>query len=185
MRTSVAGRKAAGLVDEEGPIRLNCNEETVALMADAQIMEDFRYDSPNLPGASWELAKPLTFEVSGARLKENTEAYGKSLGFDGPDVNNIARDVASGWSGLAMWPRLILDESIPGDEFVVEVCAYPSSPPHVCHSAAPCTTTARGTPQECHQRAPFCMSFDTPAPPLPQLSRATQWARCPATAAHP
>lgn len=114
------GRKAAGLVDEEGPIRLNCNEETVALMADAQIMEDFRYDSPNLPGASWELAKPLTFEVSGARLKENTEAYGKSLGFDGPDVNNIARDVASGWSGLAMWPRLILDESIPGDEFVVE-----------------------------------------------------------------
>ena len=57
----------------------------LALMADAQVLEDFRYDSPSLPKGHWEAARPISFEVSASRLKENAEAYAATLGFDGPD----------------------------------------------------------------------------------------------------
>uniref|UniRef100_A0A7S1HZV3 Protein arginine N-methyltransferase n=1 Tax=Eutreptiella gymnastica TaxID=73025 RepID=A0A7S1HZV3_9EUGL len=105
------GREAAGLASGEGPIRLNCREETVALMADAQTLEDFAYSDPNLPQGHWE-APPLSFQVSGKRISENTRRYIDVLFGAGASVNekDVASSVATGFSGMAMWPKLILDE---------------------------------------------------------------------------
>ena len=50
------GRKAAGLTSEEGPLRLNCTDETLAVMDEPQILEDFRWgclaDAPERKAAA-------------------------------------------------------------------------------------------------------------------------------------
>lgn len=115
------GRKAAGLLSDDGPIRLNCQDTTLALLDEPQIYEDFRYNDLTLPSAGlWNPKNTLTFTVSSKKLAENTQMYISSLGFDGvprSDAKLVSQSVASGFSGVAMWPRLILDAD---EKLVVE-----------------------------------------------------------------
>jgi len=116
------GRRAAGLTSEEGPLRLNCLDQSLALMADPQVYEDFRYDDPELPGPGlWRpKADALEFRVSPERISRNTRMYVETLGFQGvppADAKAISAGVACGFSGLALWPRLILD---PAGDIMVD-----------------------------------------------------------------
>lgn len=43
------GRAAAGLTSEEGPLRLNCTDYTLALLDEPQVLEDFRSDIHHPP----------------------------------------------------------------------------------------------------------------------------------------
>lgn len=37
------GRRAAGLTSDDGPLRLNCTDQTLEVMDDPQVFEDFRF----------------------------------------------------------------------------------------------------------------------------------------------
>jgi len=115
------GRKAAGLTSDEGPLRLNCQDTTLTLMDEPQVFEDFRYnDSALLSAGRWTPPTDLVFKVSGKKLAENTQLYVRNLGFDGvsySDAKLVSSSVARGFSGIALWPRLVLDAE---EKLVVE-----------------------------------------------------------------
>jgi len=115
------GRQVAGLVDESGPLRLNCQDQYLALMAPPQVWEDFRYNDASLvESGMWKSPTDLSFEFTPTILQENTRKYKNTLGFEGvlpKDAKMISEGVARGFSGVALWPKLILD---PEGDLVVE-----------------------------------------------------------------
>jgi protein arginine N-methyltransferase 1 len=96
------------------PIRFNCRDETVTLLADPQILEDIDLADPNLPAAGTKLDLPsLSFTISPERIKANENTYYVELLkelISNTEARKLAVNVSHSLSGLAMWPRLVLDE---------------------------------------------------------------------------
>lgn len=93
------------------PVRLNCRSTDLQLLADPQLIEEVRFWDPALPNAGRVANPPARFTVDGARLAANAKVYAAEIQTDGTaDLPALGASVASDLSGLALWPRLQLDE---------------------------------------------------------------------------
>jgi len=102
------------------PVRLNCRDETLQLLADPQLLEDVSLAARQPPPGPWVPSPTLTYTIDGGRLAASEKVYYEELRREGAnegEARTVAAGAAASLSGLAMWPRLILDE--PG-ELVVE-----------------------------------------------------------------
>jgi len=98
------------------PVRLNCRDETAQLLADPELVEDIAFYSPDLPtpGRLASSAR-LSFSVSAERLRANEALYRAELlreGASAEEASSLSAAVAQSFSGLALWPRLVLDDDI-------------------------------------------------------------------------
>jgi hypothetical protein len=98
------------------PVRLNCQDTSLQLLAEPQVLESYDFADANLPRGPrrWGLgaAEGLRFPISAERLADGARAYCAGLEAAGSqlaDAAALAAAVAGSLSGLAMWPRLRLD----------------------------------------------------------------------------
>jgi len=94
------------------PVRLNCREEAVQLMAEPQVLEDVRFNDLSLPEKGDLRTPKVDFEISADRLAANQQLFYKEIPSDGTaDMGAVSQSVARGLSGMALWPRIQLDEA--------------------------------------------------------------------------
>mmetsp|Transcript_38958 Transcript_38958/g.72464 ORF Transcript_38958/g.72464 Transcript_38958/m.72464 type:complete len:416 (+) Transcript_38958:40-1287(+) len=102
------------------PLTLNPRDRTLELLSDPQVLEELRFGAGELPIGRWD-QKPLSFTVMGDRLRANNDQYFEALtqkeDTKAEDARPVALQTAESFSGMAIWPRLILD---PAGQIVVE-----------------------------------------------------------------
>uniref|UniRef100_A0A7S2KXU9 Uncharacterized protein n=1 Tax=Zooxanthella nutricula TaxID=1333877 RepID=A0A7S2KXU9_9DINO len=103
------------------PLRVNCRDRTVQLLSDPQLVEDIKFSDPKLPAAGrWSATPPVEFVVSSDRVYANEKAYYTALlkeEMKDDEARKVARETAESFSGMAFWPRLVLDTK---GELIVE-----------------------------------------------------------------
>ena len=97
------------------PVRLNCRDETLQTLAEPQLLEDIRLADLGLPAAGTWRPSPAarTFVLSAERIEANREKFYAELLREGAkekEARELSAAVSRSLSGLAMWPRLVLDE---------------------------------------------------------------------------
>ena len=97
------------------PVRVNCRDETLQTLAEPLVIEDISFADLALPSeGTWRPSPPVaSFVVSGARIEANQEKYYAELRREGSkeqEARELSAAVAHSLSGLALWPRLVLDE---------------------------------------------------------------------------
>jgi hypothetical protein len=105
------------------PVRLNCRDETLQLLAEPQVLESISLSSAHLPPAGRWLpagAAGLEFCFEEGRMKAAEAAFAAELKRERApeeEAARVAAAVSRSLSGVALWPRLILD---PEGELLVE-----------------------------------------------------------------
>eukprot|EP00438_Fugacium_kawagutii_P016327 Skav212447 [mRNA] locus=scaffold1094:254407:259171:- [translate_table: standard] len=103
------------------PLTLNPRDRTLELISDPQAWATWG----GLRGPSWpwpgKASKSLSFKISRDRLRSNYDAYYEALTtkeeVKAEDARTLAIQTTKSFSGMALWPRLILD---PAGQIVVE-----------------------------------------------------------------
>jgi len=103
------------------PVRFNCRDQGLQLLADPVLVEDIEIatvldTAPSSGRGKLTTKKDLVFEIDPQRVQENTIALEKEIGqaaryLKKPEVQQYARQTASSVTGLALWPRLVLDDT--------------------------------------------------------------------------
>ncbi len=105
------------------PVRLACDSPWLLPLSSPQLWEDFAFGAPQAavhPPIPGTFTSTLTFDVCAATVEDNRcrlaaqlEAHGvdpERAGARGRSLTKLVGDVATSLSGLACWPRLVLDE---------------------------------------------------------------------------
>ena len=104
----------------KGPPRIFNVDANLQLLAEPALLEDISFADPDLPTAGIVRTPPVTFALTSGRMRANAKTYYDHFcakGSDEEEAAELAEAVAGSFSGLAMWPRLVLDVA---EEFVVE-----------------------------------------------------------------
>lgn len=103
------------------PVRLNCRDQTLELLADPLVLETIRFADPALPASGvLQQPAPLTWNIDPTRVSANEKVFFDELTREGAkeaEATLTSSAAARSVSGLAMWPRLVLD---PEGTLVVE-----------------------------------------------------------------
>jgi hypothetical protein len=97
------------------PVRFNCRDPALQIMADPMIAEDISFfSSPDFPppGRYDPAGRRLEFKFEDVRLRANEESYYKELkraGSPESEASELAGELSRSLSGFAFWPRLLLD----------------------------------------------------------------------------
>lgn len=102
-------------IRKEQPIRFNCRDEGLQLLSNPQLVEDFFFYNPDSsPSSSSGQNKKLEFITDSNRIQENEKAFEKEYK-DGRlppnEISDISRDTSQSFSGIAFWPRLIIQDA--------------------------------------------------------------------------
>eukprot|EP00571_Detonula_confervacea_P010095 CAMPEP_0172306278 /NCGR_PEP_ID=MMETSP1058-20130122/7381_1 /TAXON_ID=83371 /ORGANISM="Detonula confervacea, Strain CCMP 353" /LENGTH=419 /DNA_ID=CAMNT_0013018107 /DNA_START=21 /DNA_END=1280 /DNA_ORIENTATION=+ len=92
------------------PVRFNCRDEGLQLLSDPVLVEDFSFADIETTGVQ---KKDVTFTVDGSRVEDNIKMFNDDY-YKGkvPDAEKLAIKTANSVTGIALWPRLILDDTI-------------------------------------------------------------------------
>ena len=104
-----------------GPIRLRCNDPWMLALSTPQLWEDFAFatDDPGDGNQAGVTSCPLVFEVEAATFAANGRRFAEQLEAQGVGAEVAAAagaGAASSLSGIACWPRLVLDEGTAARE---------------------------------------------------------------------
>jgi hypothetical protein len=109
------------------PLRVNCRDKGVSLLADPQMIEEFTFDKPPAPGRmQTPAAFTGSFTVDAKRIQETEQFLYESLMKEAEqnkedvkqeEFRKLAKETANSFSGMAMWPKLLLD---PAGDVVVD-----------------------------------------------------------------
>uniref|UniRef100_A0A7S2RYP8 Uncharacterized protein n=1 Tax=Eucampia antarctica TaxID=49252 RepID=A0A7S2RYP8_9STRA len=101
------------------PVRFNCRDEGLQLLANPVMVEDIAFY--NLPPNTDTTTKNnnnnnqvVTFSVDASRIEENQNALVKEFQMgrlEKEEAEQMAYDTARSVSGIAFWPRLILQDA--------------------------------------------------------------------------
>jgi hypothetical protein len=97
------------------PVRFNCRDEGLQLLSDPSVVEDIQFAEmgKSSGGATRSGSRKLTFTVDGKRVEENAKKFNDEYRRGHvPDAETLAMTAASSITGIALWPRLILDDDI-------------------------------------------------------------------------
>lgn len=102
------------------PVRLACDSPWLLPLSSPQLWEDFAFDSELASPVSGAYTSTLAFDIHAPALEDNRRQLAAQLKAHGVDAERagargrslaeLVADVASSLSGLACWPRLVLDE---------------------------------------------------------------------------
>lgn len=106
-----------GVEDPGAPVlRVQSDDATLRLLADPLLVEDIVFSAPLPARGAVPPASELAWAVDGARVDANEAHFAGLLEPDraaveanGYDVADLARDVATTLTGVALWPRLVFD----------------------------------------------------------------------------
>eukprot|EP00986_Skeletonema_menzelii_P010632 scaffold5266_cov138-Skeletonema_menzelii.AAC.4 len=96
------------------PVRFNCRDEGLQLVSDPVLIEDISFADIIARGGG-SLQKQVTFTVDGERVEKNRVKFldeFKRGGVRDPDPNTLSTTTANSISGIALWPRLLLDDNV-------------------------------------------------------------------------
>ena len=101
-------------IGTDGPPRPSTTDQTVQLLAAPQLLENVRFThAADLLGAGAHALGDAAFEITGDAIDTNAERYRSQLaraGAAAADAAAFGREVAPLLSGIALWPRLLLDD---------------------------------------------------------------------------
>ena len=100
---------------EGAPVRFNCRDEGLQLLSDPSVVEDIQFAEmgKSSGGSTRSGSRKLTFTVDGKRVEENAKKFNDEyIRGHVPDAATLAITAANSISGIALWPRLILDDDI-------------------------------------------------------------------------
>jgi len=111
------------------PVRFNCRDEGLQLLADPVLVEDFAFADIQLQSKSKSDVKhqETVFTVDPKRVKENYDPLYDEFrrGNSSPnDSARLAEQTSTSFSGIALWPRLFL--GVSDDKFVIDSRSYPT-----------------------------------------------------------
>lgn len=91
------------------PVRFNCRDEGLQLLSDPVLVEDISFADI---GTGFQ-KKDVTFTVDGRRVEDNIKMFNADY-YKGkvPDAEQLAIKTANSVTGIALWPRLTLDDTI-------------------------------------------------------------------------
>merc|ERR1712147_594848 len=105
------------------PIRFNCRDEALQVLAEPQLLEDVDFSQP-LPSLPASVTTSLTFPVSTTSLQNAQKGFERAFAEERQlqsllideqgkkmDAAATAASIGSKLSGLAMWPTLVCDGS--------------------------------------------------------------------------
>jgi hypothetical protein len=95
------------------PVRFNCRDKGLELLSDPTVMEDISFANI-LSKDALTSKKTVTFVVDKDRIQENTLDFYDEFrrGKSSPQASEtLAVRTGSSFSGIAMWPRLIMDDA--------------------------------------------------------------------------
>jgi SAM-dependent methyltransferase len=95
------------------PVRLNCRDESLQLLSEPQLLEDVGFAEERFPApGEWTPAPALSFAISKDRVEASEAIYYEELKREGAkeaEAKAVAAGAAYALSGVACWPRLVLD----------------------------------------------------------------------------
>lgn len=107
------------------PVRFNCKDMGLQLLSTPVVLEDIKFSDISGKSGGFKKLDTLKFTIDGDRIEDNTPAFVDEfrLGrLDKPEAQKLAQTTARSFTGIAMWPRLILDAN---DKIIVNSRAYP------------------------------------------------------------
>jgi SAM-dependent methyltransferase len=109
------------------PVRFNCRDEGLQILSDPILVEDIQFAEINgSMKKSTSFQKVLTWKVDAERIEKNQEHFFSNLQsgrMDAKEAAELAETTARTISGIAFWPRLILDDA---GKTVVNSRTFPS-----------------------------------------------------------
>jgi len=110
------------------PVRFNCRDFGLGLLSDPKLIEDVSFadidDGKSQEGVRRNVQE-LSWLVQAERVEENERQFlleYKNGRVPKAEVDNLSKDASSSFTGVAMWPRIILD---PKEELIVDSRSYP------------------------------------------------------------
>ena len=98
------------------PVRFNCRDEGLQLLSEPVLVEDISFPDMIEFGNKGRLSKEqrrISFTVDGKRIDENVQKFNDEYTRGRvPDADNLAYVAAHSVSGIALWPRLLLDNDV-------------------------------------------------------------------------
>ena len=91
-------------------------DQSLQLLADPLVVEDFKFSDPSLPSSGKQASLApgtLSWKVDRARMVINEKLFYDELKREGAkeaEAQSLSAAVSTSFSGIALWPRLILDE---------------------------------------------------------------------------
>ena len=107
------------------PVRFNCRDQGLALLADPVLLEDIAFDTimDQNQQTAIKTPKKLHFTIDPARIEQNTLAFYQEFrrGNSSPaDSERLATETAHSLSGIALWPRIFVYDNV-----VIDSRSYP------------------------------------------------------------
>lgn len=95
------------------PVRFNCRDEGLQLLSDPVLVEDISFADVEKINAKGK--KAITFTVDGERIQNNIKSFNgefKKGGLPKEQADELAITAGSSVTGIALWPRLMLDDVV-------------------------------------------------------------------------
>ncbi|KAJ1447412.1 S-adenosyl-L-methionine-dependent methyltransferase [Pelagophyceae sp. CCMP2097] len=99
------------------PIRFNCRDEALQLLAAPQLLEDIDFSKP-LPAPGKPISRSVSFEVDAGVLANTEKKFALALKEERQlsalvnktdDIPRLSKQLSTAFSGMALWPTLVLD----------------------------------------------------------------------------
>ena len=93
------------------PVRFNCRDEGLQLLSDPVLIEDINFADPT--NGKWK-RKDVSFTIGEERVKKNEAAFREEFKrgrLPKEEVETLSVATSCSFSGIALWPRLILDSA--------------------------------------------------------------------------
>jgi hypothetical protein len=94
------------------PVRFNCRDEGLQLLSTPVLIEDINFANPT--GGAWK-KKDVTFTIDPDRVEKNEQAFLAEFQrgrLPKEEVDKLSVATAHSFSGVALWPRLLLESSV-------------------------------------------------------------------------
>jgi len=93
------------------PVRFNCRDEGLQLLSDPILIEDISFANPT--SAKWT-KKDIIFTIDKVRVEKNEFAFREEFQrgrLPKEEIDKLSVSSARSFSGVALWPRLLLESS--------------------------------------------------------------------------
>ncbi|KAL9179374.1 hypothetical protein ACHAXT_008664 [Thalassiosira profunda] len=94
------------------PVRFNCRDEGLQLLSDPIVVEDVSFADIDSKGVA---KKRITYRVDGDRVEGNVQKFREEFKrgrLPQDEADKLAVATANSVSGIALWPRLILSDTV-------------------------------------------------------------------------
>eukprot|EP00581_Thalassiosira_minuscula_P009417 CAMPEP_0183706428 /NCGR_PEP_ID=MMETSP0737-20130205/3265_1 /TAXON_ID=385413 /ORGANISM="Thalassiosira miniscula, Strain CCMP1093" /LENGTH=422 /DNA_ID=CAMNT_0025933841 /DNA_START=5 /DNA_END=1273 /DNA_ORIENTATION=- len=95
------------------PVRFNCRDEGLQLLSDPVLIEDISFADIVKGGGVPKKGQQIAFTVDGGRVDDNIKKFNEEFKRGRvPDADTLAVSAANSVTGIALWPRLTLDDTV-------------------------------------------------------------------------